>query len=210
MIARSPYSILGISESATRRDIRDAYRGLALRHHPDAGGGDTGAFFEVRQAYEVLRDPSARREWDDAHAPYSQRRHVTRFTSQRIDPVAASYSEARQARALAPDMAIAPPALAPLFDTFFDAFDLLDAGFLHEGPAAEAERLFFDLELTREEVARGGRFSFAIPLRHRDGELLEPELHVLVPPGAHDGQRATLPLEHLGVRGQVTVTLRVV
>ena len=75
--------------------------------------------------------------------------------------------------------------------------------------ADTANRLFFDLVLTPDEAARGGRFSFTIPLRTVGGERVEPELHVLVPPGAHDGQCATLPLAHLGFpRGQVTVTVR--
>lgn len=209
MPARSPYSVLGISQGASGRDIRSAYRTLALRHHPDAGGLESGPFVEVQQAYEVLSDPGTRRQWDEANAPYSQRRHARRFVSPIVDATSASYSQARQARTVAPDLAIARSSTESLFDTFFDAFDLLTAGFTHEGRAEQSERLFFDLVLNRDEAARGGRFSFTMPLRRRDGERIEPELDVLVPPGAHDGQYATFPLEDLGGRGQVTVTIRV-
>jgi DnaJ-class molecular chaperone len=201
---RSPYSVLGISRTASGRDVRSAFRTLALRSPPDTGTPDRGPFIEVQQAYEVLRDPDSRREWDDAHARYSERRHTTRFTSPIVDLTSVSYADARQARAVAPDLAVEAPSLEGLFDSFFDALDLLAGGFVHEGRAREPERLFYDLVLTPDEAARGGRFSFTVPLR-RSGELAQPELHVVVPPGARDGQRATLALP----QGEVTVTILV-
>lgn len=211
MPTRSPYAILGIARSASGREIRTAYHALALRHHPDVTSSpDTGPFIEVQQAYDVLRDPASRRAWDDEHSPYSERRHETRFTSPIVDLGAASYADARHARTVAPDFAITPSAPESLFDTLFDAFDMLSAGFVHEGRIAGGSHVFFDLILTPDEAARGGRFSFTVPLRKPSGEVVEPELHLLVPPGTHDGQRATLPLGYLGLpRGEVTVTVRV-
>jgi DnaJ-class molecular chaperone len=211
MPTRSPYAILGIARSASGSEIRTAYRTLALRHHPDVTSGpDAGPFIEVQQAYEVLRDPASRRAWDEAHSAYSERRHETLFTSPIIDLGAASYADARHARTVAPDFAITPSAPESLFDTFFDAFDMLAAGFVHEGRVGGGNNVFFDLVLTPAEATRGGQFSFTVPLRGPSGEVVEPEVHLLVPPGVHDGQRATLPLGHLGLpRGEVTVTVRV-
>jgi curved DNA-binding protein CbpA len=75
-----PYVILGVPANATARDIRTAYRRLALEHHPDRnpGGGTnnnngercvhTTMFAKINHAYEVLTDPEAQRSWDRAAA----------------------------------------------------------------------------------------------------------------------------------------------
>ncbi len=62
------YKILGISPDATEKDIKRAYRKLALRYHPDRNPGDPLAeerFKEVSEAYAVLVDPDKRRQYDE-------------------------------------------------------------------------------------------------------------------------------------------------
>lgn len=62
----SHYDTLGISPNATQEEIVRAYRSLAIRHHPDAGGnGDSQRFKQIATAYEVLRDSSRRRRYDE-------------------------------------------------------------------------------------------------------------------------------------------------
>lgn len=53
---RDPYHTLGIERGATTEDIKQAYRKLAARHHPDRGG-DTARFQEIQQAYDALTNP---------------------------------------------------------------------------------------------------------------------------------------------------------
>ena len=56
------FLILGLNTSATERDIKLAYRKLAMRYHPDRNK-ETGAkerFIQVNEAYEFLSDPSLR------------------------------------------------------------------------------------------------------------------------------------------------------
>ena len=63
-----PYVVLGIARTATRGQIRAAYRRLARELHPDANPGDpraTKRFARVSHAYDVLGDPQRRRAWDD-------------------------------------------------------------------------------------------------------------------------------------------------
>lgn len=59
------YKILHVSQTATLKEIKTAYRKLALLYHPDAGtGADTARFIAISQALEVLSDPSKRLEYD--------------------------------------------------------------------------------------------------------------------------------------------------
>ena len=61
------YLILGIERSATLTELSRAYKHLARRYHPEINPGDreAEAFFRlVAEAYETLRDPSRRREYD--------------------------------------------------------------------------------------------------------------------------------------------------
>lgn len=60
------YSILGLSSDATAEDIRDAYRLMARRFHPDVNRNEGAAlqFRDIAAAYDVLGDDFKRREYD--------------------------------------------------------------------------------------------------------------------------------------------------
>lgn len=57
------YKILGISKDASESEIKKAFRKLAQKHHPDAGG-DEEKFKEINEAYEVLSDPEKKKVYD--------------------------------------------------------------------------------------------------------------------------------------------------
>ena len=57
------YKILGIAKNATEKDIKKAYRKLALTHHPDRGG-DEENFKKISGAYEILKDKEKRKIYD--------------------------------------------------------------------------------------------------------------------------------------------------
>lgn len=75
MAKRDYYEVLGIDRSASKDDIKKAYRKLALKYHPDKNPGDKGAeekFKEATEAYEVLRDGEKRARYDQfGHAGVS-------------------------------------------------------------------------------------------------------------------------------------------
>lgn len=58
------YTILGISKTAKKEDIKKAYRKLAHKYHPDKSGGDEQKFKEISEAYQVLTDDRKRAEYD--------------------------------------------------------------------------------------------------------------------------------------------------
>lgn len=57
------YEVLGISRNADDRDIKRAYRKMAVQHHPDKGG-DEQKFKEVSEAYQILSDKDKRSSYD--------------------------------------------------------------------------------------------------------------------------------------------------
>ena len=67
MAGKDYYSILGVNRSASEREIKQAYRRLARRHHPDVNPGDKSAeekFKQINEAYEVLSDKEKRQKYD--------------------------------------------------------------------------------------------------------------------------------------------------
>ena len=61
------YKLLGVSKSASQKDIKQAFRKLARKYHPDVNPGDLGAeqkFKELNEAYEVLSDADKREKYD--------------------------------------------------------------------------------------------------------------------------------------------------
>ena len=64
---RDYYETLGVSHTATQDEIKRAFRRLARRHHPDVNPNEPEAeaqFREIAEAYEVLRDPERRQNYD--------------------------------------------------------------------------------------------------------------------------------------------------
>jgi len=65
------YATLGVNKSATDKEIKQAFRKLARKHHPDVNPGDKAAeskFKEINEAYEVLGDSAKRKKYDELGA----------------------------------------------------------------------------------------------------------------------------------------------
>jgi hypothetical protein len=60
------YATLGVLPQASFEEVRASYRQLAKRYHPDVKGGDAHAFARIREAYEVLSEPTRRSAFDTA------------------------------------------------------------------------------------------------------------------------------------------------
>ncbi|VDN00184.1 unnamed protein product [Thelazia callipaeda] len=61
------YEILGVDKNATEQQIKNNYKKLALKFHPDRNPGDHNAaeqFKKMSIAYAVLSDPNKRRQYD--------------------------------------------------------------------------------------------------------------------------------------------------
>lgn len=61
------YNILGVDASASDDQIRQAYKKLAMQHHPDRGG-NAARFQEIQEAYSTLTDSDKRAQWEQQRA----------------------------------------------------------------------------------------------------------------------------------------------
>lgn len=63
-MSKSYYETLGVSKTATKDEIKKAFRKLAHQYHPDKQGGDEAKFKEANEAYQVLSDDQKRAQYD--------------------------------------------------------------------------------------------------------------------------------------------------
>lgn len=76
---RDYYQTLGVSKSATDKEIKQAYRKLARKYHPDKNPGDAQAeekFKAINEAYEVLGDANNRAKYDRLGGAYYQHQQM--------------------------------------------------------------------------------------------------------------------------------------
>ena len=67
MAKRDYYEVLGVDKSASDDEIKKAYRKIAIKYHPDRNPDNKEAeekFKEAAEAYDVLRDPQKRQQYD--------------------------------------------------------------------------------------------------------------------------------------------------
>ena len=94
MAKKDYYNILGVKQNASEQEIKQAYRRLARKHHPDVNPGDKSAearFKEINEAYEVLSDKENRNKYDRYG---DQWQHADQFEKVRQQP-ASSWDFAR-------------------------------------------------------------------------------------------------------------------
>ena len=60
-----PYQVLGVDQSASDQDIKQAFRKLAVKYHPDRGG-DEEKFKEINEAYDKIKTSEKRQQYESA------------------------------------------------------------------------------------------------------------------------------------------------
>ena len=66
-MSKNYYSVLGVQKSASKEELKAAYRKLAVQHHPDKNAGNKDAerkFKEISEAYDILKDDQKRAAYD--------------------------------------------------------------------------------------------------------------------------------------------------
>ncbi|CAL4319565.1 Chaperone protein DnaJ [Buchnera aphidicola (Thelaxes suberi)] len=76
MIKKDYYQILGVEKTSNEREIKRAYKRLAMKYHPDRNQGDKKAekkFKEIKEAYEILNNSKKRSAYDQyGHSAFEQ------------------------------------------------------------------------------------------------------------------------------------------
>jgi DnaJ-class molecular chaperone len=78
MSSKDYYRVLGIQPTANAKEIKNAYRGLAFKYHPDRNKDNTDAVNQmkaVNEAYAVLSDEAKRREYDAIRTQFGSAAH---------------------------------------------------------------------------------------------------------------------------------------
>jgi curved DNA-binding protein len=73
---RDPYETLGVNKNTSPEDIKKSFKKLAKKYHPDMSGGDDSKFKEINEAYDILKDPQKKQQYDlggfDPSSPFNQ------------------------------------------------------------------------------------------------------------------------------------------
>jgi len=180
------YRTLGVSKTATAKEIKAAYRKLARKYHPDVNASDKKAearFKEITEAYEVLSDQEKRKRYDTLGANWS-----AYSSGANAPPWAAGRHRVRVKVGGEEGLG----GFSEFFRTFFGGmgFGQGDVGGVgpqgldleellrSRGRAADLES---EAELSLEEVLKGTTRS----LRSGSSQTVE----VKIPPGVRDGSR---------------------
>jgi DnaJ-class molecular chaperone len=142
------YLTLRLTPEATEREIRSAYRRLAIELHPDHSGFGSDPFLELQEAYSVLSDPMRRAVYD---------REVGEIPVRRAEaPWPTKIMRRQSAEAFSPVRPMGKSHLG-LSETFHPSF------------TERVERLWSDFELlTRRKAERPGSLTVDVTLSPRE------------------------------------------
>ena len=170
------YDTLGIPKSADEKQIRQAYRKLARKYHPDLNPGDKGTdtiFREINEAYEVLSDSDKRKRYDRYGENWKQ---ADRIEAQHGDIFGSSYGGGFRTGRRRHTSGSDP------FAGLGDLLGNLGGRPGGRGGAATMSRVEGQIEVTLEEAFSGSKRQ--VTLTTPQGER---RLEVTIPPGVDTG-----------------------
>lgn len=196
------YQILGVSKKADEKEIRQAYRRLARKYHPDVNPDKKAQekFKEINEANDVLSDPAKRKKYDTLGANWQQYEQYQRAGAQgpfqygQYRTVTPEEFESLFGGGLGEDLG----GFSDFFRTFFGG----DFGRAQAQPRARrGQDIEQPIEISLEEAFRG-----ATRMVQKDGRRLE----VKIPAGVKTGSKVRFAGEGMpGSAGAGDLYLRV-
>lgn len=197
------YATLGVTKASTDKEIKQAYRKLARKHHPDVNPGNKAAestFKEINEAYEVLGDAAKRKKYDDLGANW--RAYEQAGAHGGANPFAGGFGGGQPggSRTMTQEEMEAMFGDANPFSDFFTTFfgGAADPGRAPRGRSRQrvGRDVEHELELTLEDAYRGVTRRLAMT---HDGRARTVD--VRIPAGVSDGSRVRVAGEGEGGAG---------
>ncbi|MCL0065849.1 J domain-containing protein [Dehalococcoidia bacterium] len=176
LAAKDFYQILGINQGASDKEIKQAYRKLARKYHPDVNPGDKSAesrFKEINEAHEVLSDPDQRQKYDQFGGKWQFAEQFAGAGAQQ------PYADFRQGGTVFEFSDLGKGGLGGIFENLFRDHTF-DRTTHTRGRTRKRQSLEQPVELSLEEACSG-----TLRTVEMDGRRLE----VKIPPGVSDGSR---------------------
>lgn len=187
------YKIMGVAPNASEQEIKTAYRRLARKYHPDLSkeANAEEQFKQMGEAYEILRDPAKRKEYDNylKNKEFNQKAHYSSESTDRNYHYQSAGSEFD----------------SDLFESLFG-----HARYQHQPMAGQDYQGKISISL--EEAFQGTTKSVQIP---GNGPTDKPQtLNVKIPAGVKSGQQIRLsgqgaPGLNNGPRGDLYLTVEI-
>ena len=196
------YTTLGIAKTASEKEIKQAFRKLARKYHPDVNPGDKGAeakFKEVNEANEVLSDQAKRKKYDELGANWRAYENAPPNAGNPFGRGAGAGGYQTMSQEDMADMFGGDSPFSDFFTTFFGGMggqQPAGEGRSHRGRPRprKGQDVEHPFELDLEQALRGS--VQRLQLRH-DGQARSVE--VRIPAGVTDGSRVRVAGE--GGRG---------
>ncbi len=183
---RDYYKILGVEKGATEKDIKQAYRKLARKYHPDVNPNNKTAqekFKEINEAYQVLSDADKRKKYDTLGSQWQQYEQYQRAGGQGPFQWGGGGGGAQY-------RTVTPEELGELFGNlggggFSDFFQTFFGGGFGDATRAQTrsrrgQDIEQPIEISLEEAYRG-----ATRLLQKENRRLE----IQIPPGVKTGSK---------------------
>ena len=192
------YETLGVARTASPEEIKQAFRKLARRYHPDVAKNKVAGeakFKEINEAYEVLSDPEKRRRYDELGAEWQE--------GGRTPSAAAPWGRGGpRPPGSESEFEFGGTGFSDFFESFFGSRHAgfgsgrrpsARAGAGEEEFAYEGQDVEADLLVTLEEALRGSLRKVTLRRPGGDGKAERTDTYkVRIPPGVREGQRIRL------------------
>ncbi|UOQ79014.1 J domain-containing protein [Hymenobacter sp. 5516J-16] len=201
------YQILGLDKSATKDQIKKAYRKLARQYHPDVNPNNAEAerkFKEINEAHEVLSDDDKRQKYDQLGADWQRYQQAGAGRGGQGNGAGFDWSQYAQGGSFGGEDN--PFGGADFSDFFSSMFGGMGGGSQGSSTRPRAGQDYqAELELTLAEAYHGGPRTLTV-----NGKNLRLTIH----PGVEDGQVIRLrdqggPGRNGGPAGSLYITLRI-
>lgn len=182
------YKTLGVDRKATLEEIKKQYRRLARKYHPDVSKEPNAEekFKQVKEAYEVLKDPEKRKAYDQMGSQWKQ--------GQGFQPPPGW----QQHRASGHQAQVDPGEFSDFFESIFGrGFRQADGAHAHRTVRQKGQDQHSKISISLTEAFQGSERSLSLrepSLDPKTGEVAYQtrQVNVKIPPGVTEGQQIRL------------------